>query len=65
MWVDAELKRLQVRSLHVLMISIDNRRMSFQPYVDLVHGGSPAQKSLLLDYTRVQCVSALKIHGFH
>jgi hypothetical protein len=27
-----------------------------QPYIDLLHGDSPPQRSLLLDYTRTKCV---------
>jgi hypothetical protein len=32
-----------------------------QPYIDLVHGDSPPQRSLLLDYTRSKCVAALHV----
>jgi hypothetical protein len=34
----------------------DGEIMRLQPYVDLVHGDSPPQRSLLLDYTRDQYV---------
>src|ERR1700735_3260421 len=32
-----------------------------QPYIDLIHGDSPPQRSLLLDYTRTKYVTALPV----
>jgi hypothetical protein len=40
-------------------IDIEIKKM--QPYIDLVHGDSPPQKSLLLDYTRTKCVPAVHV----
>lgn len=33
-----------------------------QPYIDLIEGDSPPQKSLLLDYTRTKCVLFSCLH---
>ncbi|ETW75231.1 hypothetical protein HETIRDRAFT_221294, partial [Heterobasidion irregulare TC 32-1] len=38
-----------------LWMWVDAGIKRLQPYVDLVHGGSPAKRSLLLDYTHIQC----------
>jgi len=35
-------------------VDIEIQRM--QPYIDLVRGNAPAERSLLLDYTRSKCV---------
>jgi hypothetical protein len=40
-------------------IDIEIKKM--QPYIDLVHGDSPPQRSLLLDYTRTKCVITLYV----
>ncbi len=55
-WTDLEIKRLQVRdSSELSPLNLSNLPIS-QPYVDLLHGDSPPQRSLLLDYTRTQYV---------
>jgi len=40
-------------------VNIEIQRM--QPYIDLVHGNAPAERSLLLDYTRLKCVNLLRL----
>jgi Protein of unknown function (DUF3433) len=40
-------------------VNIEIQRM--QPYIDLVRGNAPAERSLLLDYTRLKCVDLLHL----
>ena len=44
-----------------LWVWTDIEIKKMQPYIDLVHGDSPPQRSLLLDYTRTKCVCAVHI----
>jgi hypothetical protein len=44
-------------TLLALWTWIDIEIKKMQPYIDLVHGDSPPQRSLLLDYTRTKCVA--------
>lgn len=45
-----------VQVLVALWAWIDIEIKKMQPYIDLVHGDSPPQRSLLLDYTRTKYV---------
>ena len=51
-----EIKKLQVR-ITLFPATIPD---SLQPYVDLVHGDSTPERSLLLDYTRTKCIITLR-----
>jgi len=44
-------------------VNIEIQRM--QPYIDLVRGNAPAERSLLLDYMRLKCVNLLRLLTSH